>query len=201
VPEVLEVRTTDDIEFEEPFAGTPPASWRPVLGVIVVIALALGGAYSVFINPRSATPKAATSLARADSVDADVLAAAHAALSDWGRFGVSGDLSVVAPAFDETGPQFARLRQEAGSIAARAPGAPAYTFVMVNPEVLPGASAGERIVRAQIVASRPGEKDQRFQWDLVLRNGTEKQWLLWTVRDRTSTSTATPAGGAAPATG
>jgi len=198
VPEVLEVRTTDDIELEEPFAGTPPASWRRVLGVIVVIALALGGAYSVFIHPRSATPGA---VARAPGADSDVLAAADAALSAWGRFGVSGDLRVVAPAFDQTGPQFARLRQEAGSIAARAPGTPAYTFVMVNPAVLPGAGAGERIVRAQIVASRPGEKDQRFQWDLVLRNGTEKQWLLWTVRDRKSTSTATPAGGAAPATG
>jgi hypothetical protein len=198
VPEVLEVRTTDDIELEEPFAGTPPASWRRVLGVIVVIALALGGVYSVFIHPRSATPGAA---ARAPGADSDVLAAADAALSAWGRFGVSGDLSVVAPAFDQTGPQFARLRQEAGPIAARAPGTPAYTFVMVDPAVLPGAGAGERIVRAQIVASRPGEKDQRFQWDLVLRNGTEKQWLLWTVRDRKSTSTATPAGDASPATG
>jgi hypothetical protein len=198
VPEVLEVRTTDDIELEEPFAGTPPASWRRVLGVIVVIALALGGAYSVFISPRSATPGVA---ARPRAADSDVLAAADAALSAWGRFGVSGDLSVVVPVFDQTGPQFARLRQEAGPIAARAPGTPAYTFVMVNPQVLPGAGNSERIVRAQIVASRPGEKDQRFQWDLVLRHGTEKQWLLWTVRDRTSTSTATPTGDAAPPTG
>ena len=196
--EVLEVRTTDDIELDEPFVGTPPASWRRVLGVIVVIALALGGAYSVFINPRSATPGPAARPHRADS---DVLAAADAALSDWGRFGVSGDLSVVAPVFDQSGPQFARLRQEAASIAARAPGTPAYTFVMANPQVLPGANAGERIVRTQIVASRPGEKDQRFQWDLVLRNGTEKQWLLWTVRDRQSTSTATPASDATPPTG
>ena len=60
MPEVLEVRTTDDIELEEPFAGTSPASWRRILGVIVVIALALGGAYSVFISPHSATPGAAT---------------------------------------------------------------------------------------------------------------------------------------------
>ena len=67
-----------------------------------------------------------------------------------------------------------------------AAGAP-YAFTATGMQVGAGSSAEERVVVADVVVSRAGESDQRFAWDLVMRQ-SEGRWRLWTVRERASGS-------------
>jgi len=180
VSEVLDVQITDDVEAGEPFNSKPTPSWRRVLGTAVAAVLVVGGAFSVISHTTRSSSRPAT------TDDERVVASARAALDAWGQFGTTGDLNVVLPYFDRGGPQFTLLADESHAIAPHPPGPPPYTFTLSDAHVLSGATPDERIVRGDVIASRANESDQQFQWDLVLRRGSENRWLLWTVRDRLS---------------
>ena len=190
--EVIDVQVTDDVEPGEPFTSTPTPSWRRVVGTTLAVVIVVGGALSLTHAGRSSSRPVTV-------VDERVLGSARAALDAWGRFGTTGDVNVVAPYFDNRGPQFTQLAGEARSIAPRPPGPPPYAFTLSGARILPGSAPDERIVRGDVVVSRANESDQQFQWDLVLRRGSENRWLLWTVRDRRSRPSAGAAGPASPA--
>ena len=82
--------------------------------------------------------------------------------------------------FDAGGPQFAQLAGEEVSPVA----GPPYRFDATRRPYLPGGRAGEQVVMADVVVSRPGEADQSFSWEIVMRQGADQSWRLWTVRDR-----------------
>ena len=182
MPEVLDIRVDDNVELDGIEPDRPPARWRRALGVVILAILAITVAITVLGDSGSPPATSAEEAARPDRGETAAVAAAQAALNSWGEFGVTGDLAVVARLFDPAGPQYARFAKEVDSIKAKAAGAPAYVFAMDDPRLLPG-SGTERVVRGSIVASRNGETDQHFAWDIVLRRNGTSGWVVWTVRE------------------
>jgi len=122
--------------------------------------------------------------ASSTTVDRDPVQAAAAALADWGRFAVSGDLDAISASsasFDPAGPQYQLLTIEAGALSASGRGDPPYAFTVEVVEVRAG-EGEEQVVRAEVTMSRPGESIRRFNWDLVMRQ-VAGRWLLWTVEE------------------
>jgi hypothetical protein len=99
------------------------------------------------------------------------LAAAEAALEAWGRWAGDGDLAHLDQTFAD-GPQLAQLHTEDPAIM---PGLP-YRFDLVDATV---PQAG--LVRGTVLLTRPGEREQRFHWDIELVQ-VDGKWRLWTVR-------------------
>lgn len=111
----------------------------------------------------------------------DILLAATNALTAWGAFAVSGDLSTVEPYFAADGLQMEQFRTEAPELAADPAGPPPYDFLLSDPSIV--AMSDSAVVSVMIVMSRIGESDQIFDWDIsLIRDGEE--WLVWTVSDR-----------------
>jgi hypothetical protein len=179
VPEVIDIRATGgdrhdgDVEADEPTSGR-----RVVAVAVATVLVAFAVAYLVLgrdgrgqSTPREAAPK---------DIKAQVVGVASGALQAWGRFAVSGRLEELTPFFDSDGPQFAQFRREAAELAAHPPGPPEYRFAMS------GATAERKgddwIVRGPVVVSRAGEADQRFSWELVVRQRSGG-WAVWTVRE------------------
>ena len=200
--EVLRVVDSDDLDERAFRVPRPVARWRrhAVGAGVVVLALLTGvaltgrsvreeaGETSPFVAaspapaavPTTGTP--ATSATPSSHADTDPrIVAAEAALDAWGRFGVTGDLALLEGLFDPAGPQYALFVGEAPSLAAAPPGPPPYTFELSDPVV--GETGGEPLVRGAVRVSRPGEAEQRFDWELILREDTEGGWRVWTVRD------------------
>lgn len=98
--------------------------------------------------------------------------AAVQALQAWAAFVNTGDLSMVSESFVVGGPQYEQLRSEIESIE---PG-PQYTFALTEATVV-----AEGVVRGVVTISRPGQRDQVFNWDIELdKEGA--RWKLWSVR-------------------
>jgi hypothetical protein len=193
MPEVLDVQLEDDVDLESPpLQPAPP--WRRLLGLALVVVLALAGAYSVFVQPRSSAPEDRT--AQPDPAAASVLRATNLALEAWGQFAVSGNLDLVARTFDQSGPQFTRFIHESRLITPKPAGPPAYVFAMAAPKVMPGPNLRARIVRGEVVVTRDGEAERRYGWDLVMRNAAGR-WVVWTVQT-TKDKAAAPTPGARP---
>ena len=114
--------------------------------------------------------------------DAKVVAAAQSALTAWGKFAVSGDLSELDDTFWKQGPQYKRLATEVPGIRKRNAGPPPYQFTLTPRRLLPG-PAGQRVVRGSVRMSRPGEPTQSFSWDIYMQRvpGAGHPWRLWTV--------------------
>lgn len=203
MPEVLDLRELggDDRRAErdgcvappsppgtEPQPDEEPASaprWRARAAIAVVIALAACVAYMLTAGPPARPP--APVLAE---VAPPAQRAATQALDAWARFASTGELATLDGAFDPAGPQMAALRLQAVGLAQ--PDVGAYTFGADVLSVRAGRNPDEEVVVADVVLSRPGEADQRFAWEIVMRrSGQSGAWVVWTVRDR-----ATPTGGA-----
>jgi len=106
---------------------------------------------------------------------------AGGALSAWGRFAASGDLSLVDGWFLRDGPQHRALATEAPTLA-RAGRGPAYTVTTAGEGVVASA-AGEAVVEATVTWSRAGEAARSFRWQIVMiRRQPREPWLVWTVR-------------------
>jgi alkylhydroperoxidase family enzyme len=201
VPEVLDIR---ELGGDEPgpesataadaapdvagaLDGGAPSRWRrrAAAGVVAVLFVSVGYLLTAG-RPRTAgtrgTGEAATAAAPVEQ--------AQRALDAWARFASTGDLNQLGDTFDRSGPQFARLSAEATAMrAATLNGAP-YAFSATVVGVSAGDGHDEQVVAAELVLSRPGETDQNFAWDLVLRR-SGGQWRLWTVRERAAASTTT----------
>lgn len=125
----------------------------------------------------SITPVSTTS-ASTDPV-LHALAVVEGGLAAWGRFAVTGDLSVLEPWFDLDGPQYRQLAAEAEELAAVALGPPPYSVVMSDAVVVEEA-ADEVRVRGRVVFARTGEASQSFDWEVVVRS-TDGRFRIWTV--------------------
>lgn len=184
--------------------------WRVALALILIGSMA-GGALWLILSDRrgdtglgSVPPDLATSILPSDTAvtdgaantvvtlppssttvdpagESDILIAATNALTAWGEFAVSGDLTTVEPYFASDGLQMDQFRDEAPGLAADPAGPPPYDFLLSDPSVsvMPDAA----VVSVMVVMSRPGEADQIFEWDISLILDGE-DWLVWTVSDR-----------------
>jgi hypothetical protein len=183
---------------EPPDDAVSAAGWRRRTAAGVVIALFVGVGYMLTFGrppgagPPSVGPDAGQAPARPTSESVED--AARAALDAWARFADSGDVDHLGVAFDRGGPQFARLQSEARVLATRPAAGARYSFTATGLRVSPRGQDEERVVEADVVVSRAGETDQRFAWQLVMRN-SEGQWRLWTVRDRVGADGGRPVGG------
>lgn len=109
------------------------------------------------------------------------LAVVEGGLAAWGRFAVTGDLSVLEPWFDIDGPQYRQLAAEAEELAAVALGPPPYSVVMFDAVVVEE-TADEVRLRGRVVFVRTGEASQSFDWEVVLRGGAGQR-RIWTIND------------------
>jgi hypothetical protein len=151
-------------------------SWL-LIGVLVVAALVLAW---LTVDGLPGRDRAATSTT---SPDQRALADGEQALSDWGEFAVTNDLADVKDSFWANGPQYKQLAEEAKG---RKPlGPPPYKMTMSNAKVIPGAREDQRVVRGKVQMTRPGEKPQTFNWDLLLQvdQASGGRWRLWTVSE------------------
>lgn len=152
------------------------------IGVALSVQLAHSGVGSTDTAQTAASQPAPTRAPRpAAPAEPPVVVAARNALSAWGRFAVSGDLSDVSPYFTADGPQYWRFERNAPRLSAHPLGAPAYSFDFPNPAIVP-VRADRVIVRGTITFTRAGEQVRTFYWDLKMQwSESEQRWLVWTV--------------------
>jgi hypothetical protein len=157
-------------------------SWL-LIGVLVVAAIVLAW---LTLDGLPGGGRAATTTTT--TLDQRVIADGEQALADWGVFAVSNDLADVKDSFWANGPQYKQLAEE--SKERKALGPPPYTMTMTNVKVIkPGDREDQRVLRGDVRMTRPGEKPQRFNWDvwLQLDKAADGRWRLWTVRDTAGT--------------
>ena len=204
MPEVLDLRelggdeprptgTEDDTEGAAEAGDAPPASgWRRGAAIGVVLLLGLAVAYMLTAGRAGGGGPASTP--EVTGVALPTEDAARAALDAWARFASTGDIDHVRETFHPAGPQLARLNAEAQAGRVQPAGGAPYAFSATSLRVSSGRNDDEQVVAADVVVSRPGETDQRFKWELVMRS-IDNRWVLWTVRDPGSGSTAAARGG------
>ena len=117
--------------------------------------------------------------------EAEVLAAAEAALVAWGHFASTGRLEPLRAHFHTDGPQYRQLVSEAPRVGTARGEGPAdrYELALVDPIVVRPAVGSDRTVRGQVVLTRGGEATGRYEWDLILRPTDAGAWAVWTVTD------------------
>lgn len=183
-----EVRAETEPESESAGSDAPPR-WRRNAAVGIVVVLLMGVAYMLTVGRADSGARA-----RVADTASPTERAARAALDAWAAFGSTGDVEQLRDTFDPAGPQFERLTDEAAGVKARAvPGSP-YRFSGTVLRSSAGRDHDEQVVVADVVVTRPGETDQRFTWELVMRR-TNGRWLLWTVHDSAAVSNPTTTGG------
>jgi hypothetical protein len=156
-------------------------SWL-LIGVLVVAAVILAW---LTVDGRLGPKRAAAPTST--SADQRVIADGQRALTDWGEFAVTNDLGQVKDTFWANGPQYKQLAQEAK--ARKKPiGPPPYTVTMSGVQVLKP-RPDQRILRGRVQMTRPGERPQTFNWDVLMQvdQAAGGQWRLWTVRNTAGT--------------
>jgi hypothetical protein len=152
-------------------------SWL-LIGLLVVAAIILAW-LTVDGGPgenRAAAPTTTT------TADQRAIADGQRALADWGVFAVTNDLGQVKDTFWANGPQYKQLAREAK--ARKKPiGPPPYTVTMSGVQVLKP-RPDQRVLRGRVEMTRPGERPQTFNWDVVMQldRAAGGHWRLWTVR-------------------
>jgi hypothetical protein len=180
VPEVIDIRPVGGDRHDGGFeADDAPAPGRRVVLVALAAVVAVFAVAYLALG-RGGHSQSAPSGAAPAGAKAQVVGVASGALEAWGRFAVSGRLEELTPYFDPDGPQFAQFRREAADLVAHPTGPPEYHFAMS------GATAERKgddwVVRGPVLVSRPGEADQHFIWELVVRQ-KGVVWAVWTVRE------------------
>jgi hypothetical protein len=151
-------------------------SWL-LIGVLVVAAIILAW---LTVDGRTGQNRAAAPTTT--TADQRAIADGQRALADWGVFAVTNDLGQVKDTFWANGPQYKQLASEAK--ARKKPiGPPPYTVTMSGVQVLKP-RPDQRVLRGRVQMSRPGERPQTFNWDVVMQldQAAGGQWRLWTVR-------------------
>ena len=157
-------------------------SWL-LIGVLVVAAIILAW---LTVDGRPGKKQAAAPTST--TADQRVIADGQRALTDWGEFAVTNDLGQVKDTFWANGPQYKLLAEQAKDRKALGP--PPYTMTMTDVQVIkPGTRDDQRVLRGKVQMTRPGEKPQRFNWDVWLQvdPAADGRWRLWTVRDTAGT--------------
>jgi hypothetical protein len=153
-------------------------SWL-LIGLLVVAAIILAW---VTVDGRPGQKQAATPTSTT-TPDQRVIADGQRALADWGEFAVTNDLGQVKDTFWANGPQYKELAREAK--ARKKPiGPPPYTVTMSGVQVLKP-RPDQRVLRGKVQMTRPGERPQTFNWDILMQvdQAAGGQWRLWTVRN------------------
>jgi hypothetical protein len=150
-------------------------SWL-LIGVLVVAAIFVAW-LTVDGLPGGDRPATTTT-----SPDQRAIADGEQALADWGEFAVSNDLADVKDSFWANGPQYKQLAEE--SKERKALGPPPYKMTMTGVKVIkPGDREDQRVLRGKVQMTRPGEKPQTYDWDVLLQvdPAAGGRWRLWTV--------------------
>lgn len=179
-------------------------TWGMLAAVIVVGALALGTGWTLLQSdgassnaPPSAASTPTTEVDAPATTEAplvgggssttmpppvaadlhDPIEATRAALTAWGEFAVTGDLSGVRLTFVAGGPQLGRLEQEATRI--QPTDAAGYQVSLTDASV--EEAAGVATVTATVVWARASEADQQYRWAIELHE-IDGAWRLFNVR-------------------
>jgi len=153
-------------------------TWVSLIGIAVVVGLLIW--LVVALLPRTVRPGGGTPVAT--SPQERLIADSRAALVDWGKFGVSGDLNVVKASFWPNGPQYKLLATESPKLKKHPLGPPAYQFVLQDPVTVLRADKGQ-LVRGVVKSTRQGQQTRTFRWDIYMRQDPNAggRWRLWTV--------------------
>lgn len=158
-------------------------AWLTVGGIAVVLALLVW--VVILLLPSRGGTGGGSAAPPTTTVTERVVADSKRALQDWGKFGVSGDLSTVKVSFWTQGPQYKRLTREAPQLRQHALGPPPYQFLLTGaPQVLPaGNDQRMRIVRGVVTTSRTKQPTHSFRWDIYMRQDPASggRWRIWTV--------------------
>lgn len=179
MPEVIDIRAAGGDRHDGEVEADEPTPGRRVV-VVAVASVVVAFAVAYLVLGRSGHGQPAPRVTAPKGTKAQAVGVASGALQAWGRFAASGRLEELTPFFDADGPQFAQFRREAAELAAHPAGTTAYRFAMSDATA--EHQGGDWVVRGPVVVSRPGEADQRFTWELVVRQKGES-WTVWTVRD------------------
>jgi hypothetical protein len=146
-------------------------------GVLVVAAIFLAWLTWVAVDGMFGDDTPATT-----TPEQRVIADGEKALTDWGEFAVTNDLGDVKDSFWANGPQYKLLAQQAKERKGKPIGQPPYTMTMSGVKVITPRE-DQRILRGRVQMTRPGEKPQTFNWDLLLQADPAAggRWRLWTV--------------------
>jgi hypothetical protein len=152
-------------------------SWL-LIGVLVVIAIILAW---LTVDGLPGTNRAATTTT---TVDQRVIADGGKALADWGEFTGSNNLADVKDTFWANGPQYKKLAEAAKT--RKRVGPPPYRMTMSDVKVITP-RPDQRVLRAKVLMTRPGEQARTFNWDVWLQQdqASDGRWRLWTVRTTT----------------
>jgi hypothetical protein len=156
-------------------------SWL-LIGALVVVAIILAW---VTVDGLPGDGQAAATTTTT-TVDQRAIADGQKALADWGVFAVSNNLGDVKDSFWANGPQYQQLAKEA---KARKPlGPPPYKMTISGVKVLKPRD-DQRVLRGRVQLTRPGERTQNFNWDVLLQvdPAADGRWRLWTVRETAGT--------------
>ena len=182
---------------------TRPA-WGMPAAVLLVGALVLGVGWSLIrggdapssaTNPAVTTPTtqrqapstsdaplvvggAPTTAPAAPVIGLGPVEAARAALTAWGEFASSGDLSLVRATFAADGPQLRQLEQESARVE---PGAAGGDYRVALTETTADVGGITATVIGTVTWSRASEADQIYRWAIELRF-VDDAWRLFTVR-------------------
>ncbi len=153
-------------------------TWVSLIGIALVVGLLIW--LVVALLPRTVSPGGRTPVAT--SPRDRLIADSRAALGDWGKFGVSGDLNAVKASFWTNGPQYKLLARESPTLKKHPLGPPAYQFVLEGPVTVLRADKGQ-LVRGVVKSTRQGQRTRTFRWDIYMRQDPNAggRWRLWTV--------------------
>ena len=155
-------------------------SWL-LIGVLVVAAIVLAWLTVDGLPGGDDAPATTTPEQR-------IIADGEQALADWGEFAVSNNLGDVKESFWADGPQYKQLAKEAKERKGEPIGPPPYKMTMSGVKVLTP-KENQRVLRGKVQMTRPGEKPQTFNWDLLLQvdQAAGGRWRLWTVSETAGT--------------
>ena len=153
----------------------PPAvAWAVVGTVAAVIVVAVA---SAAFDAGRAPPRSEVRSTTPSEGDV-VLSAASAAMSAWGEFAGTGEISFLDGHFDPSGPQYRQLASEATGITET--GA-VGGYGVETAGVVKTLSGDTATVHATVVWRRDAEPEQRWEWIIDLRR-RGASWTVWTVR-------------------
>lgn len=153
---------------------------NPITETSTVSSIASAMSTATATSNTTVTPIAAVTSLPEPPSDAEVLAAADAALAAWGRFAISGDLTLLEPFFDPSGPQYRRLVSESEALQSDPLGEPPYTVVL-GPAQITADDDGRPAIEGPVTFLRAGEVSQTFLWRMVFTQVGEG-WALWSVQ-------------------
>lgn len=111
----------------------------------------------------------------------DPVEATRTALTAWGDFAITGDLTRVRLLFSAGGPQLTQLEDEAARITRPAdPSVPGYLVTLSEPST--SVHDTTATVAGTVVWTHPAEPDQTYRWAIEMHKADDGAWRLFTVR-------------------